>query len=155
MERGITENQRTYIDMLIKHGHEEPESYPKITSKNATLFIEKAVEEGKKRAELFRTLPPEEGKKRPELLSAYQALSLGTSLLLKSSKYQEKSPEEKQKFLKEIKEVVARDLEQGKHLKSVQTVKTVAQEPVKETQNDLKASPQSPKAAIEQKNKKR
>ena len=155
MERGITENQRTYIDMLIKHGHEEPENYPKITSKNASFFIEKAVEEGKKRAELFRTLPPEQGKKLPELSSAYQALSLGVSLLLKASQYQEKSPEEKQKFLNEIKEVVARDLEQGKHLKALQPVKAVTREPVKEASHDLESTPQSPKPPIEQKNKKR
>ncbi|HMS45336.1 MAG TPA: hypothetical protein PKC68_06120, partial [Alphaproteobacteria bacterium] len=53
VERGLTENQKSYIDELIKHGHEQPNEYPKITSKEASSFIERAVEEGKKRAELF------------------------------------------------------------------------------------------------------
>lgn len=131
VERGLTDNQKSYIDELIKHGHEQPKEYPKITSKEASAFIDKAVEEGKKRAELFRTISPEEGKKRPELVAAYQALSMANSFLLKSQQYQAKSPEEKQKFLSEMKEIVARNLEQGKHYKPLQMAKTITPEQTK------------------------
>ncbi|MBL8687147.1 MAG: hypothetical protein JNK86_06765 [Alphaproteobacteria bacterium] len=138
VERGLTDNQKSYIDELIKHGHEQPNTYPKITSKEASSFIERAVEEGKKRADLFRSLPPEEGKKKPELVAAYQALSMAHSFLLKSQQYQGKSPEEKQKFLNEMKEIVARNLEQGKHYKPLQVARTVTPEQSKEAQANIK-----------------
>jgi len=141
VERGLTDNQKSYIDELVKHGHNEPSNYPKISSKEASSFIDKAVEDGKKRAELFRTLSPEEGKKRPELVAAYQALTMGRSLVQKSSQYLNKTPEEQQKFLNEMKEIVARNLEQGKHYKPMQVVRT-APEQAKEAQTPANQEPQ-------------
>lgn len=65
VERGLTDNQKSYIDELIKHGHEQPNTYPKITSKEASSFIERAVEEGKKGLTYLEAFPLKKAKRNP------------------------------------------------------------------------------------------
>jgi len=140
MDRSPTLKQYDYIKMLIENGHEAPEGYPRITAKDAGNYISAAQEDGKRRAADFRALPSLEGMKRPDLAAAYQTLARAEAIVSKTPLFQKKSDGEKRAFMEEMKEGIAKQVEQGRHLIKRQI-----------TQSVLPQQEQQPKPIVEQK----